>query len=137
MQETQHHNTIEEKICHPDNPCPCRMQNRIVLRDGERVEFADYQCVGNDAPFDGWQCVQLKSQRELCHDYIRRPLKKPIVVNVKYGCEPRPNLGYRKDHFEGNQRSRKHHHHPHHHHHRQQWQHRQQDGRTISVSSSE
>ena len=68
----------------------------------------------NDAPFDGWQCVQLKSQRELCHDYIRRPLKKPIVVNVKYGCEPRPNLGYRKDNFDGNRQ--KHHHHRHHHH---------------------
>ena len=105
-------------ICHPSSPCPCRMHTRIVLREGVKIQFADYRCVSEESPYDGLKCVQLVSQKDFCHDYTGQSLDKSVVVDVQYGCELRHDPYYLDDHSEPNHHHRHHHHHHHHNHHK-------------------
>ena len=76
-------------ICHRSNPCPCKMMDRIIERDGEKIEFTNYECV-NPGPYPGgYRCVQLKADRSFCQNYTGHRLNKTYVVEVKYGCELR------------------------------------------------
>ena len=122
-------NRAEESICRLDSPCPCRVHTRIVLKDGERIQFTDYRCVSEDSPYEGLRCVQLESQQKCCHDYTGRSLNKSVVVDRQYGCELRHDSFYRNDRSEVDHHHQQHRRRHHHHQQQNQQQHHRHHGR--------